>query len=90
MKTFYFPLGNDDYGQSITDEQIKKDLASDNVSDSLTFSLWCNFAENWLSDGGSSIYGILMDGFRGFNERTPDEIILDFELNCYEWNEHDV
>jgi hypothetical protein len=89
MKTFYFPLGNDGYEQSITDEQIKKDLESEDVSETLTHKLWMNFAEDWLSDGQSDIYGILMDGFKGFNERTLEEILLDFVFNCYEWNEHE-
>lgn len=39
---------------------------------------WFNFAEDWLVDGP---YDILKNGLKGFRQRTPEEILVDFHLN---------
>lgn len=45
--------------------------------ESKVYVKWCQLADNWLQF--SEEY--YLDGFTGFNERTPKEILEDFRLN---------
>ncbi len=45
--------------------------------DSEVYDEWMNMAGDWLADDPSEY---LKDGFKGFNERSPEEILCDFYL----------
>lgn len=46
--------------------------------DSAVYQAWAELADRWLASGDNSYH---TEGFKGFNERSPEEIVLDFHLN---------
>jgi hypothetical protein len=45
---------------------------------STVYQAWAELADDWLANGNGEHH---TGGFKGFDERTPEEIILDFDLN---------
>lgn len=58
-------------------EIFKRDLSPTSIN-SKVYDTWIEMAEGWLSEGS---YDYLNEGFTGFFERTPNQILLDFHLN---------
>lgn len=66
-----------------TREQIRREVeaienASLHSSESEVYDAWADMASDWLVENPGDY---LWEGFKGFAERSTDEIILDFHLN---------
>lgn len=67
-----------------TKKQVLKEVVQLQAGELLTsqskvFKTWQNFATNWFQD---DITDYLLNGFKGFYQRTPEQILLDFHFNC--------
>jgi hypothetical protein len=87
MKVFKF------MHKDITEARIRKDIKEikDNKvysSDTKTYELWMNFTEEQAyKEFTEFMSDYLADGFEGFNQRSVEQILQDFEINCIEVQE---
>lgn len=67
-------------------QKFSREVVLDQVSDvqngelsrheSQVYEAWSNLAEEWLASGNHA-----ESGFRGFDDRTPEQILIDFSMN---------